>query len=95
MKKQFIHKSEEVCKLCQKQINTKIEDWVSLIDYSGKKQTAIGFYHRKCLTDLFQGKGEVIRKKFEDKLGMFVKKMFGSAGIDNTQFGINLKNLAT
>lgn len=94
MQKKFIHKGKEICKLCGKDVDTARDEWVSLIDYFGKKQTAIGVYHRKCLTDLVQGRGEGIRKKFEEKLGEFTKKMFGAAGINNTQFGINLKDLA-
>ena len=93
MKKQFVHKLKEICKLCEKEIDTGKDEWVSLIDYIGNKQIAIGFFHKKCLQDLIQGKGEIIKQRFEDKLGKFVKKMFGNAGIDNTQFGINLKQL--
>ena len=85
MQKKFIHQEKEVCKICNKEINTKIDDWVAVVDFKGKTQIVAKFYHRKCLDDLFKGKGEVIRKNFEEKLKSFTKKMFGSIGVDNKQ----------
>jgi len=93
--KKFEHNKMEECKLCKKEINTLKDEWVALIDYNGKKQVSIGFNHRKCLKDLFEGKGEVIKQRFEEKLGEFVKKMFGGANLENTQFGMNIKQLTS
>lgn len=84
--KKFQHEKIVECKLCNKSINTDEDLWVALIDYERKKQIATGFYHRDCLDDLMKGKGEIIRKKFEERLGKFVKEIFSKIGIQNTMF---------
>jgi hypothetical protein len=93
MQKKFIHKEKEICNLCHKEINTNIDDWTAITDFKGKTQIITKFYHRKCLTDLVEGKGAVIRKNFEEKLGAFTKKMFGNLGLKQTAFGTNLQEL--
>lgn len=71
MEKKFKHEKIETCLLCKKPVETDFHDWVALIDYDAEEQVSKAFYHRKCLTDLIQGQGEVIRQKFEDKLRKF------------------------
>lgn len=93
MQKKFIHKEKEICLLCHKEINTNIDDWTAITDLKGKTQVITKFYHRKCLTDLIQGKGETIRKNFEEKLRAFTQKMFGSVDLKNTQFGMQMKDI--
>lgn len=93
MKKEFIHKKNENCLLCNKEIDTSKNEWAVIIDLNGKKQIAVKFYHKRCLVDLFEGKGKIIQKKFEEKLGNFTKKMFGGVDINQTNFGLGLKQL--
>lgn len=76
MKKEFEHKKIEICYICKKEINTDFDDWAALVDYRMQKQTAIGFYHRKCLNDLVKGQGKVIQQRFQNKLMGFVKGIF-------------------
>jgi len=78
MKKQFEHNEIETCRLCKKPINTNLQDWVALIDYSGKKQINIGFYHNFCLDDLIKGQGQVIKKRFEEQLKNTVGGLVGN-----------------
>lgn len=82
--KNFLHKEIEPCRICDKPINTLKDEWSSVIEYFGKQQTAIDFYHKKCLTDLINGNVNIIKEKFEDKLKGFVGKMLGG----------NLRNFA-
>lgn len=74
--KKFYHQSVEICKICGKEIDTSKNEWAAVIDYNGKKQIRIGFYHRKCLNDLLKGKMEVMKQKFKEKLSQFTKDFF-------------------
>ena len=81
MKKTFEHKDIEICKLCQKKIYTKKDKWVALLDYVDSQLFSVGFYHNFCLNDLIQGKGEIIEKNFENKLGEFTRRILMNAGL--------------
>lgn len=94
MKKEFNHNEKEICLLCKKEIETPKDEWVAIADFEKQKLKVVKFYHRNCLNDLFRGKGEIIAKNFEEKLGKFVKKMFGSAGVNQTNFGADLIKLS-
>jgi len=85
MKKQFKHEKIEICKLCKKEIDTEEDLYAVLIDYGGKKQHGIGFYHRDCLRDLFEAKGKVIHDRFQEKLKGFVGNMLSKNNLRNLQ----------
>ena len=74
--KEFIHKEKEVCKLCEKEIDTDTEEWIAVIEYYDGSQTSIALYHKKCLNDLMKGKGDVVKNKFEERLKDFISRMF-------------------
>lgn len=82
--KKFNHNKIEKCRLCNKDINTNSDEWAVIIDYSKKKQTATGFYHKNCLRDLILGKGEIIKRNFEEKLRNFTKNILGT--VPQSQF---------
>ena len=81
MKKEFEHKEFEICKLCNKPVNTNKDNWAVLIDYTGKEKIAIGFYHRFCFQDMIKAKGEILQKNFEERLGKFTRRIFANAGL--------------
>lgn len=62
------------CKICQCAIDTHLDDYCKLEDYSGKRKNSDGFYHKKCFF-------ERIKAKFEQK-GMMEKafKILNFAG---------------
>jgi len=77
--KKFKHNRKEICKLCDKEIDTSVDYWASLIDYEGKRQTQIMFYHRDCLKDLIKGKVKVIENKWKEKMSDMVVNILGKA----------------
>jgi len=95
VKKEFEHKPKEICGLCNKEIDTGKDTWVALIDFEQQKKKAVKFYHRKCLTDLIQGKGKVIMQNFKDKLSTFTKDIFGTINFNQKDFGTEMKNLSS
>jgi len=78
LKKQFTHYQTELCRICEKKINTNSDDWTVIIEYEGKDQTSKGFYHRKCLKDLIKGKVELIQQQFKEKLIKLTRGMIGN-----------------
>ena len=92
MEKKFKHNKKEICKICNKEIDMKKDNWAVVVDYSGKKQIATGFYHRKCLNDLLKGKTEILVNKFQDKLKTFTKGMVQGIKKGNLQdYGEQIK----
>lgn len=78
MKKQIEHKEKEICKLCDKEIDTTFDDWAILVDYEAAEQIKIGFYHRKCFSDLITAQGKIIQQKFEERLRNFTQRILGN-----------------
>lgn len=83
--KKIKHNEKETCKLCKKEIDTSKDNWCAIIDYAEDSQISIGFYHRNCLNDLLKGKGEVMRKNFEEKLRNFTRSIVGNINVPNIQ----------
>lgn len=81
LKKEFTHKSKEICRICEKEINTIFDEWAVIVDYEAEDQTGKGFYHRKCLNDLIKGQAELIQQQFKEKLTDFARSMI--TGIKN------------
>lgn len=69
---------QKICQLCKKEINTKKEAWCEVVDYTAEVKVGVGYYHRWCLNDIIKGKGEVIQKRFEEKLKNLTKGIFGN-----------------
>ncbi len=70
--KKFQHYRKEICKICNKEIDTETDIWAVIIDYEGNKKYGIGFYHRNCLVDLIKGKVKVIENKWKEKMSDMV-----------------------
>jgi hypothetical protein len=65
------------CVICYKQINTKIERYVKLLDFNGKKQEAECVYHLDCWKDRFN----IQRKKaMKEYLKPMMEQMTKIAG---------------
>ncbi len=77
--KKFQHERKEICKICEREIDTDIDLWVALIDYNGKKKIAIGFYHKNCLNDLIKRKLKIIENKWKEKMSDMVVGILGKA----------------
>lgn len=75
--KKFKHNEVEVCNLCSKDIATTIDEWCSLIDFKGKNQKNIKFYHNVCLRDLIQGQSKVIEHNFKEKVNTMIHNLLG------------------
>jgi len=65
--KKFQHSRKEICKICNKKIDTELDFWAVIIDYEGNKKYGISFYHRDCLTDPIKGKVKVIENKWKEQ----------------------------
>lgn len=60
------------CVICHKQINTKTDRYVKLLDFNGKIQEAECVYHLDCWKDRF----EIARKKaFEQFTQPLIKQL--------------------
>lgn len=94
MEKKFSHNPNELCGLCHKKIDTKVDKWVSVVDLDGKKVSVVKFYHNLCLNDLIKGKGQLIRENFQNKLKQFTKNMLDSSKQSPEKLQINLDALA-
>ena len=77
--KKFQHSKEEICKICNKTINTEIDFWAVMIDYEGNKKYEIGFYHRDCLNDLIKGQVRILENKWKEKMSNMVVNIIGKA----------------
>lgn len=75
-RKEFVHQDSEMCKLCGKEVRTKIDGWVAIIDYIGENHNRTAIYHKDCLNDLLEGQGKVIQDKFKEKLSQTLGNMF-------------------
>ena len=84
MKKEITHNKKEMCILCNKEINTSIDEWSTLIEYRGDNQTSIEFYHKFCFKDFITAKGEILRRNFEERLGGFAKKIMGNVNFNQS-----------
>lgn len=95
IKKEFSHKKIEVCGLCEKEINTKKDNWASVIDLQGNIIMGVKFYHRNCLTDLIKGQGKIIEQRFENKLKQMTGSMFNIVKpmLDKMNSGSQNKNV--
>lgn len=75
-KKEFVHQDVEICKLCGKDVITKVQGWVVMVDYVGENHIQTGIYHKECLNDLIKGQGKVIQDKFKNYLIETLGKVF-------------------
>lgn len=86
-KKEFVHKDVELCPLCKKEIITKTQSWVAVIDYLGENHQKTGVYHRVCLDDLLKAKGEIVQDRLRNSVGKTIRGLFG--GQMPKQFDMN------
>ena len=77
-KKEFVHRDIETCKICKKEVLTKTQTWVAVIDYLGDNHVGTGIYHRSCLDDLLKAQGKVISDKFKKGVSNTVRNLFGN-----------------
>jgi len=70
--KKFQHNRKEICKICEKEIDTELDFWAVIIDYEGNKKYGINFYHRDCLKDLIKGKVKIIESKWKKQMSEMV-----------------------
>jgi len=47
---------EKICKICNKRIYPKKENWCCIIDYEKEIETKKGYYHRNCFMERFRQK---------------------------------------
>jgi hypothetical protein len=86
MEKKYEHNEVETCKFCKKDIHTRTDVWASLIEYNAELQTAIGFYHSKCLLGFINGNMKVV----EDKWKLQARKMM--QGVMGKLKGVEVEN---
>lgn len=85
IKKGFVHREVELCKICGKGVTTKIDTWVAIIDYLGENHSKTGVYHRECLNELLKGKMKVMQSKFK-KVGDSLKNLFNNSRAQNFEY---------
>ncbi|MBA7490715.1 hypothetical protein ES702_01258 [subsurface metagenome] len=80
-RKEFVHRDIEFCKICKKEVLTKTQKWVAVIDYLGENHIKTGIYHRDCLDDLLKAKGKMIQDKFKKGVANTVRNLFGNINL--------------
>jgi len=81
-------KPKRICKLCKKEINTKIDGWCKIIDYEGEEVQATGYYHKVCFTGVMKNREEKLKRHFIegakgmiDRLNIKMGDVFGNGGL--------------
>ncbi len=87
-KKEFTHEKIEICKISKESIDTTKEQYVILVDCTGKKVASIGFYKLKYLKDLMKGKGEIITNQLMGRSMKLASGMLEKMGITKKMYDI-------
>jgi len=82
-------KAEEICGVCKMIINTKIDNFVNLIDYKKGSFFAEGFYHTQCYNDKLKG-GEDMKKMKAMTFGL-LKKARSIVGVEEPTQVVEIK----
>lgn len=88
IKKAFVHRETEFCKICKKEVITKTQNWVAVIDYLGENHIKTGIYHRACLDDLLKGKQKIMQERLKKSIGSTLKNLFGTRTPQVSEFDI-------
>jgi hypothetical protein len=81
IKEKFQHGTKEVCVLCKKEIQMDIDNWATIIDYKGKNQQKVRFYHASCLSDLLKANYGIMAKDFSEKVNQVTRTLLQRKGI--------------
>lgn len=81
IKEKFQHGNKEVCILCKKEIKMDIDNWATIIDYKGKNQQNVKFYHTTCLSDLIKANYGIMAKDFSEKVNQVTRNLLQRTGI--------------
>lgn len=79
--KKFDHNKIEPCVICKKEIKMDIDNWATIIDYKGKNQQNVKFYHTTCLSDLIKANYGIMAKDFSEKVNQVTRTLLQGTGI--------------